>query len=200
MQLRQIDRANEDNLDIRELLRPEAFTHSVEKIELRETHISWVVRTGPFAYKIKKPVKLDFIDAATLQRRRFLCEEELRLNQRLAPDVYIDVVRIVRTQAGLLVGGRGQVVDYAVRIARATREWPGISVGAGPRGSLSLIRAARAQAVLDSRDFVTPDDVRTVAKPSLRHRVSLAPEMQIEGRRIDDVLEALLSKVEAPRK
>ena len=53
-----------DELDIRELLRPEAFTHSVDRIELRETHISWVVRTGPFAYKIKKPVQLDFIDAA----------------------------------------------------------------------------------------------------------------------------------------
>jgi MoxR-like ATPase len=92
------------------------------------------------------------------------------------------------------------VVDYAVRIARATRQWPGISIGSGPRGSLALVRAARAQAVLDSRDFATPDDVRTVAKPSLRHRVSLAPEMQIEGRRVDDVLEALLSKVEAPRK
>ena len=92
------------------------------------------------------------------------------------------------------------VLDYAVRLTRATREWPGLSMGAGPRGSLALVRAARAQAVLAGRDFVTPDDVRSVAKPALRHRVSLAPEMQIEGRRIDDVLEALLTKVEAPRR
>lgn len=92
------------------------------------------------------------------------------------------------------------VLDYAVRITRATREWPGLNMGAGPRGSLAIVRAARAQAVLDGRDFVTPDDVRAVAKPCLRHRVSLAPEMQIEGRRIDDVLEALLTKVEAPRR
>jgi MoxR-like ATPase len=91
------------------------------------------------------------------------------------------------------------VLDYAVRLARATRSWPGISMGAGPRGSLALIRAARGAAVLAGRDFVTPDDVRSVAKPALRHRVALAPEMQIEGRRIDEVLEALLLKVEAPR-
>jgi MoxR-like ATPase len=91
------------------------------------------------------------------------------------------------------------VLDYAVRITRATREWPGIAMGSGPRGSLALVRAARAYAVLDGRDFVTPDDIVAIARPALRHRLALAPEMQIEGRRIDDVLGALLSKVEAPR-
>ncbi|WP_313912617.1 MoxR family ATPase [Tahibacter sp.] len=108
---------------------------------------------------------------------------------------------IVAMQLGTaLVSVDPVVLDYAVRITRATREWPGLSMGAGPRGSLALVRAARAQAVLGGRDFVTPDDVRSVARPALRHRVSLAPEMQIEGRRIDDVLEALLTKVEAPRR
>ncbi len=92
------------------------------------------------------------------------------------------------------------VLDYAVRLARATREWPGISLGAGPRGSLALVRAARAFAVLQGRDFVTPDDIRAVAKPALRHRITLAPELQIEGMRIDAVIDALLAKVEAPRR
>ena len=91
------------------------------------------------------------------------------------------------------------VVDYAVRIAAATRVWPGIALGAGPRGSLALVRAARAQAVLSGRDFVTPDDVRDVARPALRHRVALAPELQIEGQDADQVLHALLAKVDAPR-
>jgi MoxR-like ATPase len=91
------------------------------------------------------------------------------------------------------------VLDYAVRLVRATREWPGIAIGAGPRGSLALVRAGRAQAVLDGRDFVTPDDVRSVLKPGLRHRLMLAPELQIEGQRIDQVLDALLAKVPAPR-
>jgi MoxR-like ATPase len=92
------------------------------------------------------------------------------------------------------------VLDYAVRVARATRTWPGISLGAGPRGSLALVRAARANAVLERRDFVTPDDVRAIAKPALRHRLTLAPELQIEGQRVDAVIDALLLKVEAPRR
>ena len=91
------------------------------------------------------------------------------------------------------------VVDYAVRIAAATRTWPGIALGAGPRGSLALVRAARAQAVLSGRGFVTPDDVRDVARPALRHRIALAPELQIEGQDADRVLHALLAKVDAPR-
>src|SRR5918995_3013087 len=93
----------ETELDIRELMRPAAFPHAVSVIELLETHISWVVCTGSFAYKVKKPVKLDFIDASTLQRRRFLCEEELRLNRRLAPELYVDVVAIARPSAGLVI-------------------------------------------------------------------------------------------------
>ncbi|NUO75171.1 MoxR family ATPase [Lysobacter sp. 5GHs7-4] len=107
---------------------------------------------------------------------------------------------IVAMQHGTaLVTVDDAVIDYAVRIAAATREWPGIALGAGPRGSLALVRASRAQAVLSGRDFVTPDDVREIAKPALRHRIALAPEMQIEGQSPDDVLHALLAKVEAPR-
>jgi len=92
------------------------------------------------------------------------------------------------------------VVDYAVRIAAATRTWPGIALGAGPRGSLALVRAARARAVLSGRDFVTPDDVRDIAIPALRHRIALAPELQIEGQDADLVLQALLARVDAPRR
>ncbi|WP_374248446.1 AAA family ATPase [Thermomonas sp.] len=91
------------------------------------------------------------------------------------------------------------VLDYAVRIASATRKWPGIALGAGPRGSIALVRAARAQAVLAGRDFVTPDDLRDIALPALRHRITLAPELHIEGQSADDTLRALLAKVEAPR-
>ncbi|RNF83927.1 AAA family ATPase [Montanilutibacter psychrotolerans] len=108
---------------------------------------------------------------------------------------------IVAMQAGTaLVTLDDAVIDYAVRITAATREWAGISLGAGPRGSLALVRAGRAQAVLSGRDFVTPDDIREIAKPALRHRIALAPELQIEGQSVDDVLQALLAKVEAPRR
>ena len=103
-------------------------------------------------------------------------------------------------QATASINVDDQLLDYAVRIAAATRRWPGISAGAGPRGSIALVRAARAQALLNGRDFVIPDDVRQVALPALRHRISLSPELQIEGQSCDDVLGALLTKVSAPRR
>lgn len=92
-----------------------------------------------------------------------------------------------------------EVMKYAVRIVRATREWQGLSIGAGPRGSISLIRAARAVALINSHSYVTPDDIKQVALPVLRHRVALAPEMELEGYTTDYLLESILSKTEAPR-
>jgi aminoglycoside phosphotransferase family enzyme/predicted kinase len=99
-----------------ELLTPTAFAHPVSRFEVRETHISWVILTGLYAYKVKKKVHLEFIDASTLERRRFLCEEELRLNRRLALDLYMDVVAITREAGGLRIGGHGPIVEYAVRM------------------------------------------------------------------------------------
>jgi MoxR-like ATPase len=92
-----------------------------------------------------------------------------------------------------------RVVDYAVRIVRQTRDWPGIATGAGPRGSLALIRTARVHALMEGRGFVIPDDVKEVALPALRHRLVLTPEMEIEGRSPDALLRDLLRAVEAPR-
>ena len=97
-------------------LSPSAFPHAVTRIRIIETHISWVVLTGHFAYKIKKPVRYDFLDASTLERRQELCREELRLNRRLAPDLYLDVLPLTREGGQLKVGGRGPAVEYAVRM------------------------------------------------------------------------------------
>ena len=91
------------------------------------------------------------------------------------------------------------VVEYAARITQATRQGQGLRFGAGPRGSIALIRAARAQALLEGRDFVHPDDIKQIALPVLRHRVSLAPEMELEGYNTDHALKAVLEKTEAPR-
>ncbi|MDD7985624.1 MoxR family ATPase [Lentisphaera marina] len=92
-----------------------------------------------------------------------------------------------------------QVVEYAVAIVRQTRNWSGISVGAGTRGALALIRIARAMALISGRNFVVPADVKEMALPVLRHRITLSPEMEIEGFSHDQVLEDMLDKVEAPR-
>ena len=92
-----------------------------------------------------------------------------------------------------------EVIAYAVRIVRATRETQGLTLGAGTRGSISLVRTARSFALLSGRTYVTPDDIKQAALPVLRHRVALAPEYSISGRSVDDVLSGLLRQVEAPR-
>jgi len=104
------------SVDVASLLDPACYPHPTSHLLLRETPISWVLLTGTYAYKIKKPVQLDFIDAATLPRRRFLCEEELRLNRRFAPDLYHDVVAIGFEHGRLRIGATGAAAEYAVRM------------------------------------------------------------------------------------
>jgi len=92
-----------------------------------------------------------------------------------------------------------RVADYAVRIARATRDWPGLAAGAGPRGAIALVRLARAAALLEGRDYATPDDVKRYVLPTLRHRVALAPDAQLDGRDVDALLAAAADSIDAPR-
>jgi MoxR-like ATPase len=91
------------------------------------------------------------------------------------------------------------VVDYAVRIARATRDWPGIAVGSGSRGPIALVRAAKAAALMAARSFVLPDDVKQVALAALRHRIALSPDALLDGRQADELLAAILDATAAPR-
>ncbi len=91
------------------------------------------------------------------------------------------------------------VRDYVTRIVRATREEPSFALGASPRAGVALFLASRAEALLAGRDFVVPDDVKTLALPVLRHRVLLTPEAEVEGTAVDARLEALLRTLPAPR-
>jgi len=91
-----------------------------------------------------------------------------------------------------------EVRSYIADVTRSTREERMLTLGASPRATVALFRAARATAVLEGRDFVTPDDVKIVAPAVLRHRVALAPELEVEGRSTDDVLSALLARVKVP--
>ncbi len=92
-----------------------------------------------------------------------------------------------------------EVVAYAVALAHATRESRSISLGAGTRGAISLVRIGKAYAALAGREFVTPDDVKRAALPVLRHRVQLTPEIAISGQDVDEVLRAIIESVPAPR-
>lgn len=92
-----------------------------------------------------------------------------------------------------------EVVAYAVALAQATRESRAVSLGAGTRGAISLVRIGKAYAVLDGRQYVTPDDIKRAALPVLRHRVQLTPEVAISGQEVDEVLRAIVDSVAAPR-
>ncbi len=98
------------------LLYPRAYPHPVRAVELIETHISWVLLTGRFAYKIKRPVHYSFIDLRSAEERRLLCHEEVRLNRRFAPELYLGVRAIRRRRGEARIGGAGRVIEHAVRM------------------------------------------------------------------------------------
>jgi MoxR-like ATPase len=102
-------------------------------------------------------------------------------------------------QAAAAVHVEPTVRDYITRIVRSTREEPSFALGASPRAGVALFLASRAEALLSGRDFVTPDDVKSLALPVLRHRVLLTPEAEVEGQRVDDRLRGLLQTLPAPR-
>ena len=109
-------------METRELIEglsvPSAYPEPAESVEVHQTHISIVFLAGALAYKIKKPVDLGFLDYTTLERRRHFCEEEVRLNRRLAPSVYLGVVPVTRVGDRLRVEGDGSVVEWAVKMER----------------------------------------------------------------------------------
>ena len=100
------------------LSRASAYAHPVAGVVRRETHMSWVFLAGDRAYKLKKPVRFPYLDFSTLARREAACRAELRLNRRLAPDVYLDVVPLTATSRGLAIGANAAIVDWLVVMRR----------------------------------------------------------------------------------
>ena len=108
-----------------------------------------------------------------------------------------EILRLQQMTASMTIDQ--EVASYVVRIVRRTRRWNGIEYGAGPRGGINLLRAARGCAFLSGREYVIPDDIKEVALPVLRHRIKLTADLEIEGYSEDDVLQELIESVEAPR-
>jgi len=106
----------------RALLRPEAYPEETGPIGHRETHVSHLYFTDRHVYKIKKPVDFGFLNFTTLDRRRFYCQEEVRLNRRFCPGTYLDVVEIRKSAQHYQIGGAGEIVDYAVKMQRLPEE------------------------------------------------------------------------------
>ncbi len=108
---------------IQQMLQPGFYPHAVtEPLELLQTHISYVLLSGPYAYKVKKPMDFGFLDFTTLEKRRHFCEEELRLNRRAAPEIYLEVLPITQTGEQFQFGGSGQPVEYALKMRQFPQE------------------------------------------------------------------------------
>jgi len=181
---------------VRQLLDPAAYPHQVQDIHLIETHISWVILTGEFAYKVKKPVELGFLDFSTLQARRHYCEEELRVNRRTAAGLYLDVVPIAAGPGGARVGLE-PAAEYAVRM----RQFPHtarldrclLDGRLGRPEAHSLARTiARFHRDLPSRQEIDPAfEVERVVKPARNNFLHLAPAA------FDDESQQRLAVIEA---
>ena len=118
------------------LLQPERYDHPAPDLRLVQTHISYVILAGDFVYKFKKPVNFGFLDFSDLDKRRFCCEQELRLNRRLCPDIYLGLVEVTEQDGGWALNGPGRVVEYGVRMRRMPEE----------RMMANLIRAGHLEA------------------------------------------------------
>lgn len=104
------------------LMQSSAYPEATDHVSLIQTHVSWIFLTDSHAYKIKKPVNFGFLDFSTIEKRRFYCHEELRLNRRLCPDMYEAIVELRDTPHGAAFHGEGAVIDYAVRMKRLPTE------------------------------------------------------------------------------
>lgn len=193
------------NLDatlINSLFKAVAYDHGVGDISLIETHISWVLLTGPYAYKIKKPVNFGFLDFSTLEKRRFFCHEEIRLNRRLAADWYLEVVPITEAAGQLMMNGKGDAIEYAVKM----RQFPSAET-LRERGENGCLNAADidqiANTVADFHNRIEKTDAHTAygdglairhwftenfghIRPSLRDRQQLQQLEALEAWGLDE--------------
>ncbi len=107
---------------VRALLHPKAYPDAPEQVDMMQTQMSFVFLAGDYAYKVKKPVNLGYLDYTTLDKRHFYCQREVELNQRLCPDAYLGVVPITRHGDNIRVGGEGEVIEYAVKMRHLPQE------------------------------------------------------------------------------
>ena len=107
---------------LKSLLKADAYPDALTSVELVQTHVSYIFLTDLYAYKIKKPVDFGFLNFSTIDRRRFYCNEEVRLNRRLCPDIYEGVVELRETATGAAFHGSGTIIDYAVKMKRLPAE------------------------------------------------------------------------------
>jgi uncharacterized protein len=176
---------------IQALLQPSRHRPGTETVTLVETHISWILLAGAFAYKIKKPLRLPFLDFSTLALRKQCCDDELRLNRRFAPDIYLDVVPITGEPNDPYLGGNGLAIEHAVRMRRfddhdrldrvCARGALTTAHLADLAGSLVAFHAAAAVAPAETR-FGSPDHILAPAIDNFRDLAQLLPDARLQQR------------------
>jgi aminoglycoside phosphotransferase family enzyme len=148
---------------VKALLESQAYPHKPHKIDLVQTQMSFILLTGEYVYKIKKPVNLGYLDYTTLEKRHFFCHQELELNRRLCPDAYLAVVPIVEEKGKLCIEGRGEAIEYAVKMKQLPQD--------------------RMLDVLLPRGQVTPEMVARVAEKlvGFHRKAETSPEIAAFG-------------------
>jgi len=148
---------------VQALLKPETYPHSPQKVELVQTQMSFLFLTGDYVYKVKKPVDLGYLDYTTLDKRRFFCQQEIELNRRLCPEIYLEVVPIVSSRGQIRLGGEGDAIEYAVKMKQ--------------------LPAERMMDRLLPRDLVTEEMVARVAEKlaAFHDKAATSPEISAYG-------------------
>lgn len=167
---------NLQNFLVSALLQEDAYSHAVSKIRLLETHISWIFLTGEYAYKVKKPVCLGFLDFSTQQLRRHFCEEELRLNRRYSDDMYLDVVSIKKLGSAIKVSeeSHGEIIEHAVRMRQFSQSDLAIEMlNMGTLSFRNLSQFAETVADFHRQSRLAPnqraDPVEAIRRPAMEN-------------------------------
>ena len=179
---------------IQALLQPQRYPGAVERVDLVQTHISWVLLAGEFAYKVKKPLKLPFLDFSTLEHRQICCIDELRLNRRFASDLYLGVIGIFNTPQDPHWSGEGAPIEYAVKMRRfdeAARLDRVCARGEVHPGHLSVLADAlvafhaAAETAPPTSRFGSAREVMTPARDNFSDLQQLLPDTRWQARLTD---------------
>jgi aminoglycoside phosphotransferase family enzyme len=147
------------------LLNPEIYPDLPREVKFIETHISLLFLTGTHVYKVKKPVDFGFLDFTTLEKRRYFCEQEVKLNRRLSPDIYLGVVKITRDRDRIFIDGKGEVVEYAVKMKQIPEELLMDKLLQKKRVTPKMIEAVSEKLVHFYSVAETSDYIKSFAKP-----------------------------------
>ena len=147
------------------LLNPAVYPDKPKEVEFIETHISLLFLTGNYVYKVKKPVNFGFLDFTSLEKRKYFCEQEVKLNRRLSPKIYLGVVEITREGDRISLGGKGEVVEYAVKMKQIPEESLMDKLLERRQVTPRMIEAISEKLVKFYFDAETNDSINGFAKP-----------------------------------